>query len=485
MQATKTIQSLDINELNKYKIVDEKQVDILLKNELNTLNTLNRKIVVLDDDPTGVQTVHDISVYTNWEKDNIREGFVEDNSMFFILTNSRGFTVQQTTDVHREIASNIVKVSKELEKDFIVISRSDSTMRGHYPLETNILKEEIEKQSSKKFDGEIIMPFFKEGGRFTINNVHYVREGEQLIPAGMTEFAKDKSFGYESSDIRDWCEEKTKGEYQASDVVCISLEDIRNMKIDKITNQLKEVDKFNKVVVNAIDYVDAKIFAIALVRAIKSGKEFMLRSAAAITKVLGGVSDKALLTKDELVCKDNKAGGIIIVGSYVNKTTMQLEELKKTTYEIEFIEFNPHLVLEEGGLKREVERVINIVEENITNGKTVAVYTKRDVLILDTNDKDKQLMVSVEISDAVTSIIGNLNVRPSFIVAKGGITSSDVGTKALRVKKANVMGQIKPGIPVWMTGEESKFSNMPYVIFPGNVGEITTLREVVEILMGQ
>ncbi len=481
MEATKSIQPLDVNELNKYKIVDEKQVDILLKNELEALN---RKIVVLDDDPTGVQTVHGISVYTNWENNSIREGFEEVNSMFFILTNSRGFTVPQTTNAHREIATNVINVSKELEKDFILISRSDSTMRGHYPLETNVLKEEIEKQSSKKFDGEIIMPFFKEGGRFTIDNVHYVREGEQLTPAGMTEFAKDKSFGYKSSDICDWCEEKTKGEYKSVDVVCISLDDIRNMEIDKITNKLKEVSDFNKIVVNAIDYVDAKIFAIALVRAIKSGKEFMLRSAAAITKVLGGVSDKPLLTKDELVCKDNKAGGVIIVGSYVNKTTMQLEELKKTTYPIEFIEFNPHLVLEKGGLQREVERVINIVEENIKNGKTVAVYTKRDVLILDTDNKDKQLMVSVEISNAVTSIIGKLSVRPSFIVAKGGITSSDVGTKALRVKKANVMGQIKPGIPVWMTGEESKFSNMPYVIFPGNVGEVTTLREAVEILMG-
>ncbi|HGM1177478.1 TPA: nucleotide-binding domain containing protein [Clostridioides difficile] len=103
---------------------------------------------------------------------------------------------------------------------------------------------------------------------------------------------------------------------------------------------------------------------------------------------------------------------------------------------------------------------------------------------MDTNDKDKQLMISVEISDAVTSIIGMLNVRPNFIIAKGGITSSDVGTKALRVKKATVMGQIKPGIPVWMTGKESKFPNMPYIIFPGNVGEISTLRESVEILMG-
>ena len=68
-----------------------------------------------------------------------------------------------------------------------------------------------------------------------------------------------------------------------------------------------------------------------------------------------------------------------------------------------------------------------------------------------------------------------------FIIA-GGITSSDVGTKALAVKKANVLGQIKPGIPVWQTGEESKFPMTPYVIFPGNVGEITTLREAVEVL---
>ena len=104
---------------------------------------------------------------------------------------------------------------------------------------------------------------------------------------------------------------------------------------------------------------------------------------------------------------------------------------------------------------------------------------------LDTTDKDKILEASVKISDAVTSVIGKLQVKPNFIVAKGGITSSDVGTKALRVVRAKVMGQIKPGIPVWMTGEESKFPHMPYVIFPGNVGEVATLREAVEILMGE
>ena len=475
------IKVLNINVLKKFENIDEDKVNNLLNEELKNFN---KKIVVLDDDPTGVQTVHDISVYTDWEKDSIKNGFNEKNSMFFILTNSRGFTVDQTAKAHKVIAKNISDLAKEVNKDFIVISRSDSTMRGHYPLETNILKDVIEENSNKKFDGEIIMPFFKEGGRYTIDNVHYVKEGEELVPAGMTEFAKDKSFGYKSSNIGEWCEEKTNGEYKAKDVVYISLEDIRSLNIDKITEQLKSVQKFNKVVVNAIDYVDAKVFAIALIKAINDGKEFMLRSAAAITKVLGGVSDKPLLTKEELVSSDNKNGGIILVGSYVNKTTKQLEELKNCKYPIEFIEFDTSLVLKENGLKGEVERVVNLAQEKIKQGKTVAVYTKRELVVIDTNDKDKQLMISVEISDAVTSIIGKLEERPSFIIAKGGITSSDVGTKALRVKKANVMGQIKPGIPVWMTGEESKFNNMPYIIFPGNVGEVTTLRESVEVLMG-
>ena len=46
------------------------------------------KKLVLDDDPTGVQTVHDVSVYTDWEEESIRKGFEEKESMFFILTNS-------------------------------------------------------------------------------------------------------------------------------------------------------------------------------------------------------------------------------------------------------------------------------------------------------------------------------------------------------------------------------------------------------------
>ncbi|MGJ7919451.1 four-carbon acid sugar kinase family protein [Neobacillus sp. LXY-4] len=458
--------------------VNESAISELLNLQLTDLN---KKIIVLDDDPTGVQTVHNISVYTDWTVDSLEKGFLEENSMFFLLTNSRGFTAAETEAVHQEIAANAVEVAKKHNKEFIMISRGDSTLRGHYPLETKVLKETIESNSEMVFDGEVILPFFKEGGRFTINNIHYVQYDNELVPAGETEFAKDRTFGYTKSHLGEWVEEKSNGEYKADNTIYISLEDIRSLEIDKITNQLLEVNHFNKVVVNAVDYVDVKIFTIALINAIKKGKNFMFRSAAALTKVIGGVSDRGLLTKAELIKEESNHGGLIIVGSHVKKTTEQLEELMNCD-SIEFIEFNVHLVLEPEKFQTEVNRIIETCESLIRSGKNVAVYTKRERLDLGEGMKEEELKLSVKISDAVTSIVQKLTVRPKYIIAKGGITSSDIGTKGLSVKRANVAGQIKPGIPVWVTGDESKFPQIAYIIFPGNVGTKDTLREVAEIL---
>ena len=383
--------------------------------------------------------------------------------------------------VHQDIAERIVKESQKTNKDFIIISRSDSTLRGHYPLETATLKETVEKLTHEKFDGEVLMPFFKEGGRFTINNIHYVQEEDYLVPAGMTEFAKDKTFYYTSSTLPEYIEEKTNGKYKANDTTCVSLDSLRNMDIDKITEQLMSVSNFNKVVVNAIDYVDVKVFVIALIKAINAGKKFIFRSAAALTKVIGGVSDKSLLSREELI-NNNHHGGLIIIGSHVKKTTAQFNELKKCSW-IKFIEFNHLLVLEPEKLNIKLQRIISEVEQTISKGQTTVVYTGRKRF--DVGSEEESLKVSVKISEAITSIVDKITVQPSFIIAKGGITSSDVGTKGLHVKKANVLGQIKPGIPVWQTGAESKFPYMPYIIFPGNVGTETTLREIVEDLDNQ
>jgi uncharacterized protein YgbK (DUF1537 family) len=264
-------------------------------------------------------------------------------------------------------------------------------------------------------------------------------------------------------------------------LICISLEDIHDMAFDKIEAQLMSVKDFNKIIVNAVDYADLKVFCVALYRAMAKGKVFMFRTAAAIVKVMGGVTDQPLLTRAQMVVKETDNGGIIVVGSHTNKTTAQVEELKKLT-EIEFVELDATLVRDEEAFEKEVQRCLAKEEECIRAGKTVCCYTTRALITADTGDKEDELRLSVRISDAVQSLVGRLTVTPAFVIAKGGITSSDVGTKALAVKRANVLGQIRPGIPVWQTGEESKFPQTPYVIFPGNVGENTTLREAVEVL---
>lgn len=465
--------------LNSYKKIDEAAIDELLQKEIAG-NT--RKIVVLDDDPTGVQTVHDISVYTDWSKESIRQGFEEENQLFYVLTNSRGFTAAQTEKAHHEIAEVVSEVAKETGKEYIFISRSDSTLRGHYPLETQILKDDYEAHTGKTIDGEILCPFFKEGGRFTIENVHYVKYGQDLVPANETEFAKDKTFGYQAYTMPEYIEEKTAGAYKKEDVTCISLEDIHDVNLDKIEAQLMAVKDFNKIIVNAVDYVDVKVFCTALFRAMAKGKVFMFRTAAAIVKVMGAVTDQPLLTREQMVVTKTENGGVIVVGSHTEKTTRQVECLKELK-DIEFVELNASLVRDDEAFEKEVQRCLEKEEECIRNGKSVCCYTTRTLITADTGDKEDELRLSVKISDAVQSLVGRLTVTPGFVIAKGGITSSDVGTKALQVKKANVLGQIKPGIPVWQTGSESKFPLTPYVIFPGNVGEDTTLKEAVEVLM--
>ena len=425
------LKELDISVIEQFPKIDESKLDELLQKEIIKSG---RKIIVLDDDPTGVQTVHGVSVYTDWSQESIAAGFAEERNLFYILTNSRGFTVEQTTQCHQDIISRVQTISKKTGQEYLIISRGDSTLRGHYPLETELLRQGMETDSGKKVDGEILCPFFKEGGRYTIGNVHYVKNGGRLVPAGQTEFAADKTFGYQASDLRKYVEEKTKGRYRAEQVLCISLEELRARDIDGILKKLIQIKDFGKIVVNAVDYCDLKVFAIALYQAMAKGKQYLFRTAAALVKVMGGISDKPLLTRKEMLTCENTNGGIIVVGSHTMKTTSQLEELKKVSG-LEFLEFNSDLVLDEEAFTKEIHETIQREEEMIRTGKTVVVYTKRKLLVIENDTKEEALLRSVKISDAVQSLVGKLSVIPSFVIAKGGITSSDVGTKALQVKR--------------------------------------------------
>lgn len=469
------MENLAKNVLFSYPIPDEKALDIKL---FRAISNNSAKIVVLDDDPTGVQTVHGISVYTAPTYENLMSGFMEENKLFYILTNSRGFTAGETEEYHRRLIALLESVSAETGRDYILISRSDSTLRGHYPLETQVLN----RGMAKPADGEILCFFFKEGGRFTLNNTHYVLQDDELVPAGNTEFARDITFGYRSSDLREYVAEKTAGEFPAEDVACVSLEMLRRGDIETIEKLLMAAENFSKIVVNAIDYWDLKVFCLALYNAMAKGKRFLFRSAAGLVKVMGGVADKPLLTRGEMITDETPMGGMIVVGSHTAKTTAQLEQLL-TLPSVEGIAFNSDLVLDEEAFETEINRVVSLCRELISSGRTPVCYTSRKLMVIENDSPEAALRRSVRISEGVKALVERLPLRPAFVIAKGGITSSDVGIKALGVQRALVLGQICPGVPVWRTGPESKFPDMAYVIFPGNVGDENSLLRAAAILI--
>ena len=468
--------------LTNYPAVDESALDALLARELAASRL---KLVVLDDDPTGVQTVHDVSVYTDWSEESVRRGFAEENRLFFLLTNSRGFTAEHTKAVHREIAETVCRVSREMDTPFLLLSRSDSTLRGHYPLETETLRDTIRESGGGEIDGEVLCPFFKEGGRYTLDNVHYVRYGDELVPAGRTEFARDKTFGYRASDLREYIEEKTGGALRREEVVTISLDELRSMDIDGVAAKLRAVRDYGRIVVNAADYCDVKAFSVALYRAAAAGKQFLFRTAAGLVKVMGGVSDRALLTRGEMVKRETSCGGLVVVGSHTKKTTEQLRELLALP-DTEAVAFRSDAVLEgDDALLAAAAEASARCAAIIRSGKTAVCYTARRLLSVENDTPEDALRRSVKISEGVCAVVTGLDITPAFIVAKGGITSSDVGVKALGVRRALVLGQLQPGVPVWETGAESRFPQTPYVVFPGNVGEADTLRDAVAILQNR
>ncbi|MCK4240187.1 MAG: hydroxyacid dehydrogenase [Candidatus Atribacteria bacterium] len=452
------------------------------KEWLSAVERIKRKIIVLDDDPTGVQTVHSIPVYTSWDLSTLRQIMKDKYKVIYILTNSRALTSVKTQRLHKQLARDLKLVALEEGKKFLLISRSDSTLRGHYPLETKTIYDELKKD--EEIDGEIIIPFFLEGGRFTFNDIHYIKERDLLVPIGQTEFARDSVFGYKASNLKEWIEEKTTGQYPAGQVISISLSMLREKDMEGILHKLLKIKNFNKVIVNAVEYTDLKVFLIALSESINRGKNFLFRTAASFVRVIGGINPKPLLTKETLYPKGKPSSpGLIVIGSYVQKTTRQIKKLAELSNLI-WVEWDVSQAKTQECLRAEVDRVISEVKKGFNLGKDVCIYTSREYYRNDSQNEnsDKNLIFSSRISEGLVKVVQVLKIKPSFLVAKGGITSSDIGVKGLNVKRAMVMGQIQPGIPVWELGPESRFPGLPYIIFPGNVGSDDTLKKVVEIL---
>ncbi|MHC4084928.1 MAG: four-carbon acid sugar kinase family protein [Planctomycetota bacterium] len=430
-------------------------------------------LVVLDDDPTGTQTVYDVPVLTNWKVQTLADEFSKRMPLFYILTNSRSLHQDDAVSLAREIGTNVLQASRQTNRSFEVISRSDSTLRGHFPSEVDALADAVCLREAVL----VIIPFFEEGGRYTIGDVHYVREEGQLVPAAQTPFAKDAVFGYKNSNLRQWVEEKTKGRILASSVQSLSIDEIRKEGPDYITKKFFQCAPVGAYVVNAADYRDLEVVTLGLLNAQFEGVRFLFRTAASFIRIRAGLSARPLLTANEMDSAVDKAGGLIIVGSHVPRSSQQLAHVLQNA-KVQSIELNVEKILSPQYRNDEIQGAVKFVEEALSECRDVMVYTSRKLIT--GKDDESSLSIGNQISQGLVEIVSLMSVRPRYILAKGGITCSDIATQGLGIERARVLGQILPGVPVWRSGPESKFLDLPYIVFPGNVGEADAILKVVQ-----
>lgn len=436
-------------------------------------------LVILDDDPTGTQTCHDIHILTVWDVPTLVSEFNQSKqgNGFFILTNSRALHPQQARELITEICGNLHTASKETGTSFEVVLRSDSTLRGHFPLEA-----EAAEHVLGAADAWILCPFFLQGGRYTINDIHYVQEGDHLVPAAQTPFAKDATFGYKSSNLRDYVVEKTKGEIPKERVTSISMDTIRTGGVDAVLDQLLQEAKGPRpvIVINAAADEDIDVVVAALIKASDSDKRFLFRTGAAFVSARLGIPSIPPISATQLRLSGD-VGGLIIAGSYVPKTTAQLESLRQLAgKDLTTIILDVQKLLQSPeDASNEVQEALKIAEAEIKRGQDVLVMTSRELVVGD--DEAKSLDIGSTVARALVSFLEKLEQKPRYIIAKGGITSSDMANKGLRMKRALIVGQAAPGVPLWRCEEpESKWPGIPFVVFPGNVGTDETLYRVVE-----
>jgi uncharacterized protein YgbK (DUF1537 family) len=440
-----------------------------------------RMLVVIDDDPTGTQTVADVELLLTWDESLLGETLQRERQLFYLLTNSRSMPEREASALNETTARQLKAASERVGGEFVLASRSDSTLRGHYPAEIFALERGI----GAACDGHLLVPAFFEGGRYTINDTHYVAtpvaSSELLQPAHETPYAKDSAFGYSTSYLPQWVEEKSKGYWRAEQVVSLDLKLIREGGPEAVAARLCTVTGGVPIVVNAAGYGDLAVVVLGVLQAEAKGKHFIYRTAASFVRLRGGVALRSLLQAPEIVGSlPATNGGLVIVGSYVPGSTKQLESLLALPT-VRGIELPVQRASEGEDAARALSRELGQrVEALLQAGVTPVVYTSR--VVQSGTDGAEFLARGRRISQALTGILHVIRTQPRFIVAKGGITSHDVAQRGLGAEHARVLGQLFPGVPVWKLEGGSRFAGIPYIVFPGNVGTPESLKEAVQTL---
>ncbi|MBN2074337.1 MAG: hypothetical protein JW762_02175 [Dehalococcoidales bacterium] len=442
------------------------------KNIRHHLLNSGKRLVVIDDDPTGPQAIHDVRVFMDWSVDTLRKAFRTGDPVFFICTNSRSLSSEEAAKISLEAGQNLRKAA-ELEKaEALLTSRSDSTLRGHFPVELDALISGL----GTRPDGIILVPAFFEGGRYTVGDIHYAEQDGEMIPVHLTEFARDPAYSYRNSNLKKWVEEKTGGSVKAKDVRSISLEMLRQGGPEAVAEELLQAKEMTIFIANAACYEDLEVLALGISKAESKSKHFAYRSSASFIKARGGFEDKPLLTRTELA--PGNTPGLIIAGSYVDKTSRQLNRLLNSGL-AEGIELHIEELEKEEASEREIKFASDYVNQLLTEGKNAIIFTSREIQ----NNPERDFSeIGKHIMQSLCRVVRDIDIKPGWIIAKGGITSIEIAKTGLDAKEAFAIGQILPGVPVWRLLENARWTDIPYVVFPGNVGDEDALLRAVKVL---
>lgn len=434
------------------------------------------KVIVIDDDPTGSQTVHSCPLVTCWDHDTLAAAIDDPAPIFFILTNTRSMTPEQAADVTRSVCQSLRQALDHYAAEGvlirpIIVSRSDSTLRGHYPLETDVIASEL-----GPFDAHFLVPAFFEGGRITRGARHYLLVDGVPVPTHETEFARDSVFGYRHSYLPDYVEEKTNGRIASGQVEKILLSDLRAGSLP----QLRALKDNVAVVVDAVQQSDLDSFCEAVRGATAEGKRFLFRSAASLLTSLAKLPPQPV-GPDEMSAYAQGPVGVVIVGSHVRKTTDQLRGLLADTGTVPVEVDVDQCVGPEAGKLRSA--IIQRIEKAFSAHKTAVIFTSRSERQF--TDGEERLRFGAEISAFLMQIVQNLPPRTGFLISKGGITSHNVLSTGLGLKTCRVVGQVLAGCSVVRCPDtHPRYPNLPVVIFPGNVGDEGSLATVFKRLSG-
>ncbi|GAA0730687.1 hypothetical protein Drose_27020 [Dactylosporangium roseum] len=435
--------------------------------------------VVLDDDPTGTQTVRGAPVVLPGAPDaELAWAAQHPGGITFVLTNTRAVDADQAERTTYQLVRRAARLADGAGHRLRVVTRGDSTLRGHFRTELLAAGRAL-ADAGQPIDGVLFVPCFLEAGRYTAADVQWVDQDGLLSPAAHTEFARDATFGYEETGLLPW----TRARWPVGPHVgSLSLEAIRDRDgVARIAKILCGMAHDDIVVANAVRAGDLEVLMLALLAAEQAGRRILVRSGPSMVRLLAGQPSPEPLTPPEVAAMRRPGGrrGLVVAGSHTALTNAQVAAAR-AAHDPALVELDASAVVGDGGrhANAEVRRCAEATSAALARDDVI-LRTSRDIVH---SGQHSPLLVSRKIAQALSNVV-SLVVRrtpPAYVIAKGGITSSDIAAGALGSRRALVAGQMFPGqVPVWDL-RDGLVPGLPLVVFPGNVGHDRTLAEAME-----